>query len=161
MVNDENEEKFKYAKDPAPVNVHYEVKGVMVIFLVAFVLNIISDALKLFIPIDTGFKRKLVNALKGTHIFTILANCYGTYVSFSHSGEVCSCRHYKIGEAKGDNPAINLSSEEKELIRENACFGTYTNTYELLCQTLWVLLGLFIFASLIFFCTNACKRCKE
>ena len=33
MVNDEDEEKFKYAKDPAPTNVHYEVKGVMCIFL--------------------------------------------------------------------------------------------------------------------------------
>ena len=92
---------------------HYEIKGVMVIFLVAFFLNIISDALKLFIPIDTGSKRKLVNALKGTHILTFLANCYGTYVSFSRSGAVCSCKHHKIGEAKGSEPAINLSSEEK------------------------------------------------
>ena len=92
---------------------HYEIKGVMVIFLVAFFLNIISDALKLFIPIDTGSKRKLVNALKGTHILTFLANCYGTYVSFSRSGSVCSCKHSKIGEAKGSEPEINLSAAEK------------------------------------------------
>ena len=113
MVDDPDETKFEYAKDPAPINVHYEVKVVMVIFLIAFVLNIVSDALKLFSPIDTGCKRHLVNALKGTHIFTILANCYGTYVSFSHSGAVCSCRHEKIGAAKGDNKAINFSDEEK------------------------------------------------
>ena len=55
MIDDP--ENFSYASDPKPANVHYEVKTVLLVFGVAFLLNIISDGLKLCIPIDTGCKR--------------------------------------------------------------------------------------------------------
>ena len=92
MIDDP--ENFPYASDPEPTNVHYEVKTVLLVFGFAFLLNIISDGLKLCIPIDTGCKRTTVNVLKGTHILTILALCYGTWVWHSPGGKICSCRYY-------------------------------------------------------------------
>ena len=46
MIDDP--ENFPYASDPEPSNVHYEVKSVLLIFGMAFLLNIISDGLKLW-----------------------------------------------------------------------------------------------------------------
>ena len=152
MVDDPD--KFPYASDPEPINVHFEIKTLLTIFGIAFVLNIISDILKLCIPIDTGCRRKLVNVLKGTHIFTLLAMCYGTYVWFSRAGKICSCRVYPI-----EDPSI--TPPIKKSIHEDACFGKYTNLYEDLIWTLWGLLVLSIIGALIFFCTNVCQRCKQ
>ena len=92
----EDPDKFGYASDPEPRNVQYEIKTTLLAFGLAFFLNLISDSLKLCIPIDTGFKRKLVNVLKGTHLLTLLAMIYGLYIWFSPAGKICSCDHAVI-----------------------------------------------------------------
>ena len=101
--------------------------------------------------IDTGFKRKVVNTLKVTHIFTLGALVYGTFVRFSREGEVCACNKY---------PLPSNQAERDDLIL-NTCFGKYTNLYEYLIYILW---GLFVVLGVgitTFFCTDACKRWKE
>ena len=82
----EDPDKYDYASDPKPQNVHNEVKTVIIIFLLAISVNLLSDAAKICIRIDTGRKRRIVNTLKVTHIFTVAALAYGTYVHFSRLG---------------------------------------------------------------------------
>ena len=47
---------YPYASTPEPENVHVEVKIVLHIFFVTFVINLLSDTAKIFMKIDTGFK---------------------------------------------------------------------------------------------------------
>ena len=122
----EDPDKFGYASDPEPMNVHGMIKTTLVAFGLAFFLNLISDSLKLFIPIDTGFKRKLVNILKGTHLITLLALIYGLYIWFSRAGKICSCGYGPYLPIHGPNITESVLAE----IKEDACFGKYTNLYE-------------------------------
>ena len=90
-----------------------------------------------------------MNTLKVTHIFTLGALVYGTYIRFSRDGLVCSCNVYPIPESKRDD------------LIESTCFGSYTNLYEYLIYILWGLFIVFGLGIAIFFCTNACKNCRE
>ena len=130
---------------------HNEVKFVLLIFLLAFTINLISDAAKICLKIDTGCKRRIVNSLKVTHILTLGALVYGTIVRFSRAGQVCSCTKYPLPSDK----------QERDDLILNTCFGKYTNLYEYL---LYILYGLFTVLGIgitLFFCTDACKRMKE
>ena len=96
-----------------------------------------------------------MNILKGTHIFTIIANIYSTFIWASRAGKICSCRVY----VPIQDPSLDQA--QIDLIESNACFGKFTNLYEYLIFGLWGLLAIILITGLVFFCTNACERCKE
>ena len=77
---------YDYVSDPVPQNVHNHVRTVLIIFIVAFTINLMSDAAKICIKIDTGFKRKVANTLKVTHILTLGALIFGTWFRYSRDG---------------------------------------------------------------------------
>jgi len=94
MVDDP--ETYPYASDPEPRNIHLEVQTVMLIVLGAISINLLSDMAKAFVKIDTGLKRIVVNALKITHILTLGALIYMTYLRYCRAGVVCSCDVYPL-----------------------------------------------------------------